>query len=73
MLMMSLHNIHFIEGFGAGRTFAHAVADSVLDTILTEKVATRFEDPVLEVFLAYRTHGKTLQFVSTRPHHQLAR
>jgi hypothetical protein len=66
MLVMGLHNIHLVERLGTRRTLPHAVADAILDAVLTEQVSTGFEDPIFEVLFADGTDRKALRLESIR-------
>ena len=59
-LMMYGHNIHLVKCSRAGGTFAHAVADAVVDTLVAEEVATRLEGRVLEVVATNGAQGECL-------------
>lgn len=59
-LMMYGHNIHLVKCSRAGGTFAHAVADAVINTLVAEKVATCLECRVLEVVATNGAQGKGL-------------
>lgn len=61
---MDGHHIHLVEGSGATRAFAHAIADAVIDTLVAKQMATCFQCRVLEVVSAYRAQRKRLMPVS---------
>lgn len=50
--MMNGHNVHLIKGAGTRRTFAHAIADAIVDTLVAEQVAACLEGRILEVVAA---------------------
>jgi hypothetical protein len=53
--MMDGHNIHLIERAGTRRTFAHAIADAIIDTLVTEQMAACLQGRILEVVAANST------------------
>jgi hypothetical protein len=46
---MCCHNIHLVECFGAIGTFPHAVADTIVDTVLAEEMTAGLQDGILEI------------------------
>ena len=59
-LMMDGHNIHLVKCSRTGRTFSHAVADAIIDTLVAEQVTACLQGRVFEVVAADRTKGKSL-------------
>lgn len=57
---MGCHDVHFVKGLVAGRTFPHAIRESRLQTALAEDVATSLDNGILEVLPTYRAKGKFL-------------
>lgn len=53
--MMNGHNVHLIKCSGTCGTFAHAVADTVIDTLVAEQVAACLQRRILEVVPANST------------------
>lgn len=49
---MDCHYIHLIKGLGAVGTFSHAIADSVVDTIVAKYMPTSFQGRIFEILSA---------------------
>lgn len=60
--MMDGHDIHLVKRARARRTFAHPIADTIVDALVTEKMAASFEGCVLEVVAANCAQRKGLEF-----------
>jgi hypothetical protein len=56
------HDIHFIEGFRAIRTFSHPILHAILDTFFAKHVATSLERSVLEPIFADGTESELLYY-----------
>lgn len=59
-LEVNRHNVHLVEGPRTGWTFAHPVANTVIDALLAEEVTAGLQSRTLEVVATYRTEGKGL-------------
>lgn len=57
---MNGHNVHLVECAGTGRAFSHAVADAVVDALVTEEMATSLERRILKVVATNGAQGKGL-------------
>jgi len=60
-LVVYRHNVHFIKGARAARTFAHAVANAVVHTLAAKEMTASLERRVLKVISADAAKGKRSQ------------
>lgn len=59
--MMNRHDIHFVKRARAGRTFAHSVADTIVDALVTKEMAAGLERCILKVIAANCAQSKSLK------------
>ena len=59
-LHMSSHYVHLVERFGAVGTFSHAVRNTIVNTMVAEKMTTGLQNGILEIFSTNSAQRKSL-------------